>query len=143
MRPSFSMLRPPGYPDRSMSLRNLAVHLSSRYEQHGEIGGFDAASNDKEELFSLYTELEYVPQIVYSSDLSAAKAWINAAEKFYHPTTLLAYETALRLLVHHLVALPPLPHHLDLVKSLSSSLAVDAFSACLRKPLSHQGGRTS
>ena len=69
---------------------------------------------------------------VSSKDLSVAKAWIKAAEKFYHPTTLLAYEAALRLLVQYSAALPVLPQHLGLLKSLSSSLAVDAFSACLR-----------
>ena len=40
--------------------------------------------------------------------------------------------TALRLLVHHLVALLLLPQHLSVLKALSSSLAVDAFLACLR-----------
>ena len=65
-------------------------------------------------------------------DLSAAKAWINAAEDFHHHTTLDAYKTALRLLVEHLAALPSLPQHLTLLKSLASSLAADAFSACLR-----------
>ena len=34
-----------------------------------------------------------MPQIVSSSDVSVAKAWINAAEKFYHPTALVAYDT--------------------------------------------------
>ena len=71
-------------------------------------------------------------QTVSSQDLSAAKAWVNAAENSHHPTTLLAYETALRLLVEHLAALPSLPQHLTVFKALSSSLAVDAFSACLR-----------
>ena len=111
---------------------NLALHFSSRYDQLAAIGDLNAAAEDKQELFSLYTELQHVSQAVSLSDLSAAKAWINAAEKFYDPTTLLAYETALRLLVQHLAALPALPHHLGLLKSLSSFLAVDAFSACLR-----------
>ena len=82
-------------------------------------------------MFSLYTELARVSETASLNDLSAAKAWINAAEGFRHPTTLLAYETALRLLVQHLVVLPPLPQHLTLLKSLASSLAADAFSVCL------------
>ncbi|KAH0828771.1 hypothetical protein J3R83DRAFT_3209 [Lanmaoa asiatica] len=59
-------------------------------------------------------------------------AWIRAAEDFQHPTILLAYHTSLHLLTHHLAALPSLPQHLTFLKSLTSSLAVDAFSACLR-----------
>ena len=125
-------LRPPGHPLRSSTLANLADHLSSKYNLLWGIGDITAAIEHKEELFSLYTELEHVSQAVSSGDLAAAKAWVNAAELFHHPTTLLAYETALRLLVEHLAALPSLPQHLDLLKSLSSSLAVDAFSACLR-----------
>ena len=54
------------------------------------------------------------------------------AEDFQHPTILLAYETSLRLLIQHLATLPSLPQHLVILKNLTSSLAVDAFSACLR-----------
>ena len=125
-------LRPPGHPHRSMSLNYLAVDLSSRYEHLRGIGNLNGALEDKKELFNLYAGLEHVSHTVSSGDLSAAKEWINAAELFSHPTILSAYETALRLLVEHSTALPPLPHHLDLLKSLSSSIAVDAFSACLR-----------
>ena len=67
-----------------------------------------------------------------STDLSAARTWISVAEHFQHPTTLPAYETSLRLLIQRLAALPSLPQHLAILKNLTSSLAVDAFSACLR-----------
>ncbi|KAG8218955.1 hypothetical protein J3R82DRAFT_4668 [Butyriboletus roseoflavus] len=70
--------------------------------------------------------------MVSSADLSAARTWIHVAEDFNHSTTLLAYEAYLRLLTHHLATLPPLPQHRTVVKGLTSSLAVDAFSACLR-----------
>jgi CHAT domain-containing protein len=55
------------------------------------------------------------------------------AEQFQHPSLLLAYETSLRLLIQHLTALPSLPQYLDTLKYHTSSLAVDAFSACLRQ----------
>ena len=55
------------------------------------------------------------------------------AEDFQHPTILLAYETLLRLLIQHLATLPSLPQHLVIPKNLTSSLAEDAFSACLRE----------
>ena len=154
-------LRPQGYPDRSMSLNNLAVDLAFRYNQLGALDDLDEAIvldrealnlrqqghpdrsesldnlashvynrftrstqlQDKGGLFSLYAELAQIPQIVSSNDLSAARAWIRVAEDFRHPTILLAHETSLRLLVQHLVIL----------KNLTSSLAVDAFSACLRE----------
>ena len=46
---------------------------------------------------------------------------------------LLTYETSLRLLVQHLATLLSLRQHLVTLENLTSSLAVDAFSACLRK----------
>ena len=70
--------------------------------------------------------------MVSPTDLSAARSWIRVAEDFHHPTTLLAYQTCLRLLTHHIATLPPLPQHRTILKGLTSSLAVDAFSACLR-----------
>jgi CHAT domain-containing protein/tetratricopeptide (TPR) repeat protein len=119
-------LRPQGHPDRSGSLLNLACFLCNRFTWSKQL-------QDKEELFSLYTQLVHVSQIVSSSDLSAARSWIRVAEDFQHPTILLAYETSLRLLIQHLATMPSLPQHLVILKDLTSSLAVDAFSACLRK----------
>ena len=119
-------LCPQGHPDRSASLDSLARYLCSRFTRSKQL-------QDKEELFSLYAQLVNVHQPVSSMDLSAARAWIRVAEDFQHSTILLAYETYLRLLIQHLAALPSLPRHLVILKSLTSSLAVDAFSACLRK----------
>ena len=119
-------LRPLGHPGRSRTLINLASHLDSRFARSKQL-------QDQEELFSLYAQLTHITQIVSSSDLSSARAWIRVAEDFQHPTLLLAYETALRFLTQHLATLPSLLQHLDIFKSLTSSLAVDAFSACVRK----------
>jgi CHAT domain-containing protein/tetratricopeptide (TPR) repeat protein len=119
-------LRPQGHPHRSISLDNLARHLCNRFTRANQL-------QDKEELFSLYAQLVHVSQVVSSIDVSAAGAWIRVAEHFQHPSLLLAYETSLRLLIQHLTALPTLPQHLVIFKNLTPSLAVDAFSACLRK----------
>ena len=119
-------LRPLGHPGRSRTLSDLARHLRSRFESSKQL-------QDKEELFSLYAQLAHITQTVSSSDLSSAREWIHVAEGFRHPSLLLAYETALRFLDQHLATLPPLPQHLVIFKSLTSSLAVDAFSACVRK----------
>ncbi|KAF8423165.1 CHAT domain-containing protein [Boletus edulis BED1] len=116
----------PGHKDRSSSLKNLASVLYTRFMQLRQ-------ADDKNSLFNIYAQLVDAPQLVSSTDLSAARAWIRVAEEFQHPSTLLAYETSLRLLIHHLAALPPLPQHLIILKERSSSLAVDAFSACLRR----------
>ncbi|KAF8431596.1 CHAT domain-containing protein [Boletus edulis BED1] len=118
-------LRPQGHPDRSISLENLATALYTRFMQLRQ-------PDDKKSLFSLYAQLVDAPQLMSSTDLSAARAWIRVAE-FQHPSTLLAYETSLRLLIHHLAALPLLPQHLIILKERSASLAVDAFSAFLRR----------
>ncbi|KAN0082482.1 CHAT domain containing protein [Tylopilus felleus] len=124
-------LRPQGHPDRSTALENFAGHLHTRFTRLG-------LAEDKKALFSLYLQLVDIPQMVSLADLSAARTWISAAETFRHPSTLLAYRTSLRLLVEHLSTLPSLPRHLDLLKKVTSSLAVDTFSACLRnRALSH------
>ena len=118
-------LCPQGRPDRPGSLSNLARQLCNLFTRTKHL-------QDKEELFSLYSLLASIPQIMSSSDISAARAWIGVAEHFQHPTILLAYETSPRLLIRHLATLLSLPQHLVTPKSLTSSLAVDAFSACLR-----------
>ena len=118
-------LCPLGHSDRSESLENLAGYLRTRFTRSSRL-------EDKEKLFSLYAQLVDAPPVVSSADLSAARAWVRAAEDFHHPTTLLAYQTSLRLLTHHVTTLPPLPQHRTLLEDLTSSLAVDTFSACLR-----------
>ena len=116
----------PGHPDRTLSLDYLARYLCDRFTRSKQL-------QDKEEMFGLYAQLAHLPQTVSSIDLSAARVWIRVAEDFCHPTILLAYQTSLRLLVEHLATLPSLPRHLVILKDLTSSLAVDAFSTCLRK----------
>ena len=118
-------LRPHGHPYRSAALENLTGYLYTRFTRLEQ-------TEDKDAIFSLYLQILDIPQVVSSSDLSAARAWICSAERLHHPSTLFAYETSLRLLVEHLSTLPSLPRHLDLLKKATSSLAVDAFSACLR-----------
>ena len=118
-------LCPQGHPIRSISSDNLASHLCDRFTRSKQL-------QDKEELFSLCAQLAHVSHIVSSNDLTAARSWTRVAERFQHPTILLAYETYLRLLVQHLATLPSLPQHLVILKTHTSSLAVDAFSACLR-----------
>ncbi|KAF8436229.1 CHAT domain-containing protein [Boletus edulis BED1] len=118
-------LCPRGHPDWSASLDSLACYLHDRFRRSRQL-------KDQDELFGLYALLVYAPQVVSSVDLSVARTWIRVAEDFQHPTILLAYETSLQLLIQHLATLPSLPQHLSILKNLTSSLAVDAFSACLR-----------
>jgi len=120
-------LRPEGHTLRADSLDNLAHCLHDRFSHLRQL-------KDKEEVFNLYSQLARVSQIISSTDLSAARAWIHMAQRFQHPTVLLAYETSLRLITEHLATLPPLPQHLTTLKKLTSSLAMDAFSTCLHEP---------
>lgn len=118
-------LCPQGHSNHSLFLKYTASYFRSRFTQSKEL-------KDMEEMFNLFAQLEHVKQVVSSTDLSAARAWILAAEDFQHPTLLLAYETSLRLLIQHLASLPSLPQHLVILREHTTSLAVDAFSACLR-----------
>jgi len=117
-------LCPQGHFLRFDSLINLACHLSVRFAHLSHL-------KDKDEVFSLYTQLAHVPQIVTTDGLSATRIWIRMAQRFQHPTILLAYESSLRSLTQYLVTLPSLPQHLSILKNLTSSLAVDALSTCL------------
>ncbi|KAI9455544.1 TPR-like protein [Boletus coccyginus] len=119
-------LNPQGHTLRADTLNNLARFLHDRFTHLRQL-------KDIEEVFNLYAQLTYVSQIVSSADLSATRAWIRMAHHFQHPSILLAYEIALRLLTEHLTTLPSLPQHLTILKKLTASFAMDAFSACLRK----------
>ncbi|KAI9458458.1 TPR-like protein [Boletus coccyginus] len=119
-------LCPQGHIHRSDSLNNLACSFRDRFI-------YLRQAKDKEEVFSLYTQFAHVPQFISSDDLYATRAWIRMAHDLQHPTIVLACETSLRLLTQYLATLPPLPQHLDVLKSLTSSLAADAFSACLHE----------
>ncbi|KAI9455530.1 TPR-like protein [Boletus coccyginus] len=119
-------LFPRGHPFQSYSLNNLAHHLCDRFTRLGQL-------EDKEEVFSLYSQLAHGPQLASSTDLYATRAWVRMAQHFQHPTILDAYQTSLRLLAQHLATQPPSLQHLATLKNLTSSLAVDAFSACLHE----------
>ncbi|KAI9566239.1 hypothetical protein HD554DRAFT_2118617 [Boletus coccyginus] len=82
-------------------------------------------------MFSLYTQPAHTSPIVSSPDLSAARTWIRVAQRLQHFSILPAYETTFQLLTQHLAALLSSPQHLSILRNLTSSLAVDAFSACI------------
>ncbi|KAG2742371.1 hypothetical protein P692DRAFT_20839601 [Suillus brevipes Sb2] len=65
-------------------------------------------------------------------DLTAAKSWATSAEKLNHGSALVAYQTALEFLDHHVTLLSSSSRHFDVVSMATSSLAVDAFSCGIR-----------
>ncbi|KAI9567585.1 CHAT domain-containing protein [Boletus coccyginus] len=147
-------LRPQGHPDRSTSLHNLAVILSSRYDQLARVEDLDHAIalgreavglrsqrhplrsdsldnlarclcsrftharqlKDKEEVFSLYTQL--APSMdPYGSTFPP-----------FHRTSRIRnlFSITYSISGHSAVVT-------SILKNFTSSLAVDAFSACLRE----------
>ena len=114
-----------GHCNWSERFYNLTGYLFNRLTRSRQ-------EQDKEELFSLYPQLVHLPKITSPYDLRAAESWISIAEDFQHPTLLLAYETFFQLLVQYIATLPSLPPHNAIPQNLTSSLAADAFSACLR-----------
>ena len=119
-------LRPHGHPHRASSLGSLAHCLHTRFK-HSTTHN----KSDLQETFNLYSQLSDLSQTVSLADLECAKQWIQAAEERKDGTTVLAYQTFLRLSVHYLATLPSLPQHLALLKQLTKSTPVDAFSACI------------
>ncbi|KAG1747924.1 CHAT domain-containing protein [Suillus paluster] len=131
------LLCPPSHSDRSASLNNLANSLQDRFEQRGVFlqDRFEQRGvlSDLEEAFRLYLQLSCQSHATASrGDLGAAKSWVASAEKLKHGSTLVAYQTALNFLDQHVALLSSSPHHFDVVREATSSLATDAFSCGVR-----------
>ncbi|KAG1743851.1 TPR-like protein [Suillus lakei] len=120
------LLHPPGHSDRSSSLNNLALSLRDRFKQRG-------VPSDLDEAFRLYKQLSYLSHAVSRMDLTAAKSWATFAEQMNHDSALLAYQTALKFLDHHVTLLSSSSRHFDVVRKATSSLAMDAFSCGIRR----------
>lgn len=119
-------LHPKGHPDRAPSLGHLAQCLLARFKYSGLHD-----TRDLQEPFSIYSQLSELSQTVSSATLGWIREWIQAAEEYKDSTTVVAYQTFLRLSVHYFATLPSLPQNLALLKQLMTSTAVDAFSACI------------
>ena len=119
-------LRPAGHPYRSKTLWHLAYTLQCRFEHF-------QATDDLNEVFLLFSELSVSKDLVSLLDCQAAAAWVESAEKFSHISDMTAYETALTFLVRHAAIFPSSVAHNQILKKTVSSLAVDAFSYCVRQ----------
>ncbi|KAJ8593325.1 hypothetical protein M405DRAFT_786125 [Rhizopogon salebrosus TDB-379] len=120
------VLYPPDHFDRSKSLGSLANNLLHRFYQQG-------ALSDIDEAFELYSQLPKVSHSAVSrGDLLATKSWVASAEYFKHHSVIIAYQTALKFLNRHVAVLSSSSQHFDIVKGATSSLAMDAFSCCIR-----------
>ena len=120
-------LRQKGQPGHASSLGCLAQCLHDRFK-HSSIPNM----SDFQEAFNLYSQLSDLSHTASLAELDWVKGWIEEAEECKHSTTVLAYQTFLRLSIHYFATLPSLPQHLVLLKQLMTSTAVDAFSACVR-----------
>ncbi|KAG0701197.1 CHAT domain-containing protein [Suillus ampliporus] len=159
------LLCPPGHSDRSVSLNNLAISLRARFEQRGVLSDLDDAIglhraallirppghsersalrarfeqrgvlSDLDEAFNLYSQLSHLSHAASHNDLSAAKAWVASAEKLNHGSTLIAYQTALKILDQHVMLLSSSSRHFNVIRAATSSLATDAFSCSVRHGL--------
>jgi CHAT domain-containing protein/tetratricopeptide (TPR) repeat protein len=120
------VLYPPDHFDRSKSLGSLANNLLHRFYQQG-------ALSDIDEAFEHYSQLPKVSHSAVSrGDLLATKSWVASAEYFKHHSVIIAYQTALKFLNQHVAVLSSSSQHFDTVKGATSSLAMDAFSCCIR-----------
>ncbi|KAG2036406.1 CHAT domain-containing protein [Suillus americanus] len=119
------VLCPPDHFHRSTSLQHLALSLQYRFKWQG-------LSSDLDEAFSLYSQLSQQSLPVSRLDICAAKSWIISAEQVKHGSALVAYQTTLKFLDQYVTILAPSSKHFDVVKEVTSSIAMDAFSCCVR-----------
>ena len=117
-------LLPEGHPDRAHSLGSLANALYTRFSITHDICHLQEVPN-------LLSSLSDNSQVVSSATLNLCKHLIWAAEHCKHDSTVSVYRTFLHLVVQRLSILPSLPQHLVVLKQLTTSTAVDAFSACI------------
>jgi CHAT domain-containing protein/tetratricopeptide (TPR) repeat protein len=115
----------PSYPYWSLSLGYFARSLEDRFRQQGIFSDIDEA-------FELYSQLPQISHAVSHNDLHTAKSWAASAEHFKHHSVLVAYQTALKFLDQRIAVLSSSSYHFDVVKAAISSLAMDAFSCCVR-----------
>jgi CHAT domain-containing protein len=85
-----------------------------------------------DEAFSLYSQLSQRSLPVFRFDICAARSWVTSAEQAKHGSALVAYQTTLKFLDHYVAILAPSSNHFDVVKEVTSSIAMDAFSCCVR-----------
>ncbi|KAG1880049.1 CHAT domain-containing protein [Suillus subluteus] len=116
---------PPGHFHRSTSLKCLALSLQYRFKWQGQ-------SSDLDEAFTLYSQLSQQSLPVSRLDICAIESWITSAEQAKHGSALVAYQTALKFLDQYITVLAPSSNHFDVVKEVTSSIAMDAFSCCVR-----------
>lgn len=119
-------LRSTCHANRSQSLCHLALALQSRFEHLH-------STDDLDEAFQLFSELSELKEGISRQDLLAARAWATSADKYGHSSAMTAYQTALGLLVRHASVFPSSIEHYQVLKDHVSSLAVDAFSYCVRR----------
>jgi CHAT domain-containing protein len=119
-------LCPPGHPDRSSSLNNLANALSAHFEQLCRI-------EDLEESFALYewaaTDLSSSPRI----RLAAAITWAAKARHCHHKSIICAYSASFQILNHCLILYPSIESQQTFLAAahIPKSLASDAASAAI------------
>ncbi|KAG2129626.1 TPR-like protein [Suillus clintonianus] len=111
---------------RSTSLDCLATSLLDRFKQRD-------VPSDMDEAFGLYLQLSHLPHAASRNDLKAAKSWATFAEEMNDETALVAYQTALKSLDQHVALLSSSSRHFHVVREVTSSLALDAFSCGLRR----------
>ncbi|KAG1741659.1 TPR-like protein [Suillus lakei] len=120
------VLCPPGHFYRSMSIGTLALDLQHRFKLQG-------LSSDLDEAFSFYLQLSRLSHPVSRSDICAAESWIASAEQVKHGSALVAYKTMLKFLNQYVAVLASSSNYFDVIKKATSSIAMDAFSCCVRR----------
>ncbi|KAG1876044.1 hypothetical protein C8R48DRAFT_690558 [Suillus tomentosus] len=70
------LLRPPGHPDRSSSLNDLAISLRDRFHQQ-------SVQSDLHEAFSFYSQLSRLSHAASGIDLRVAKLFLPCHRCFF------------------------------------------------------------
>ncbi|KAG2130228.1 CHAT domain-containing protein [Suillus clintonianus] len=125
LRRGVLVLCPPGHFHRSTSLRSLALSLQYRSKRQDQ-------TSDMDEAFRLYSQLSQPSHSVSRNDIRAAECWIASAEQAKHGSALVAYQTTLKFLDQYVAVLASSSNHFNAVKGATSSIAMDAFSCCVR-----------
>ncbi|KAH7885469.1 CHAT domain-containing protein [Phlebopus sp. FC_14] len=116
---------PPGHPLLIVTYRELSSTYLCRYS-------ISKTNSDLEEAFDYQRKAADHSSGGSNTQFQTALRWVEDAEKFNHPSSLLAYRTAIRLLDMHLVLKPSADLRHDIIKKDALSVCADATSCALR-----------
>ncbi|KAG0703379.1 hypothetical protein DFH29DRAFT_998529 [Suillus ampliporus] len=123
-------------PDSSsVASSSMLMNPSSSIELHlhSVLPAIRGTLSDRDEAYRFYLQLSHLSHVSSRGDFCTAILRVVSAEQMDHGSSLEAHQTALKFLDEHVAFLSSPLRPFDVVRVVTSTLAVHAFSCCLRR----------